>query len=87
MSYRLLDVKVEKVNLDTGRLVIKKKKAVGGNIKCPRDIFVLDPATLITSRSNQTIPFSEIKAGNRVTIDFVKIKDNKLLIKGISVLS
>lgn len=87
MSYRILDVKVEKVNLDTGKLVIKKKKAVGGSVKCPRDIFVLDTTTLITSSSNQTIPLSEIKAGNRVTIDFIKVKDNKLLVKGISVLN
>lgn len=87
MSYRLLDVKVAKVNLNAGKLVIKKKKTAGGGIKCPGDIFVLDTTTLITSRSNQTIPLSEIKVGKRVTIDFIKVKDNKLLVKGISVLN
>jgi len=87
MSYRILDVKVAKINLNAGKLVIKKKKSAGGSVNCPGDIFFLDTTTLITSNNNQTIPFSEIKVGKRVTIDFIKVKDSKLLVKGISVLN
>jgi len=34
-----------------------------------------------------TVMFLDIKVGNRVTVDFMKIKDREFLAKGISVLN
>ena len=85
MGYRILDVKVAKIDLGTNKLVTRKSKITAGNKRDLRNIFVLDTCTLITGSNNQTIPLSEIKVGNRVTIDFIKVPDNKLLAKGISV--
>lgn len=87
MGYRILDVKVAKVDLGVNKLVIKRKKVRAGKARCLKNIFVLDTSTLITNRNNQTVTLPKIKVGNRVTIDFIKAKDKKLLAKGISVLN
>jgi len=87
MGYRIFDVKVAKVDLGANKLVIKRKKVRGGKVRFLKNIFVIDASTLITANDNRTITLSEIKIGNRVTIDFLKTKDNKLLAKGISVLN
>jgi len=87
MAYRVFDVKVAKVDFDASKLVIKRKNARAGKARYLKNIFVIDASTLITANDNRTITLSEIKAGNRVTIDFLKTKDRKLLAKGISVLN
>ena len=87
MGYRIVDVKVVKVYLEANKLVIKRKKVKAGKPRYLKNVFVLDANTLITNRNNQTVTLSEIKVGNRVTIDFLKTQDKKLLAKGISVLS
>ncbi len=86
MGYRILDVKVAKVNLGANKLVIKRKKVRAGKARFLKNIFVADASTLITGKDNRTITLSEIKVGSRVTIDFMKTQDKKLLAKGISVL-
>ena len=87
MGYRILDVKVAKVDPERNKLVIKRKKVRAGKARYLKNIFVLDANTLITNRNNQTVTLSEIKVGSRVTIDFLKTQDKKLLAKGISVLN
>ncbi|PIP21106.1 MAG: hypothetical protein COX40_01150 [Candidatus Omnitrophica bacterium CG23_combo_of_CG06-09_8_20_14_all_40_11] len=86
MGYRILDVKVAKVDPERNKLVIKRKKVRAGKIKYLKNSFIVDASTLITANDNRTITLSEIKVGNRITIDFLKTKDKKLLAKGISVL-
>ena len=87
MSYRILDVKVAKVDPERNKLVIKRKKVRTGEVGVLKNIFVADAYTLVTGKDNRTITLSEIKVGNRVTIDFLKTQEKKLLAKGISVLS
>lgn len=87
MNYRILDVKVAKVDPERNKLVIKRKKVRAGKIMYLKNIFVVDASTLITANDNRTIALSEIKVGNRVTIDFLKAQDKKFLAKGISVLN
>jgi hypothetical protein len=85
MGYRILDVKVAKV--ESSRLVIKRKKIREGKVKYLKTVFIVDNCTLITGKDNRTVMLSDIKVGNRVTVDFMKIKDKKLLAKGISILN
>jgi len=87
MGYRILDVKVAKVDLGANKLVIKRKKVRAGKAGFLKNIFVVETSTLITDKDNRTITLSEIKVGSRITIDFMKTQDKKLLAKGISVLS
>ena len=87
MGYRIFDVKVAKVDLGVNKLVIKRNKVRGGKARYLKNVFVLDANTLITGKENKTVQLSEIKIGNRVTVDFLKSKDKKLLAKGISVLN
>jgi len=87
MAYRVFDVKVAKVDVGANKLVIKRKKLKEGKVKYLKTVFVVDNCTLITGKDNHTVILSDIKVGNRVTVDFMKMKDKKLLAKGISVLS
>jgi len=87
MAYRVFDVKVAKVNVGANKLVIKRKKAKEGKVRYLKTVFVMDNCTLITGKDNQTLTPSDIKVGNKVTIDFMKTKDRKLLAKGISILT
>lgn len=87
MGHRVLDVKVSKIDSERNKLVIKRKKVRTGKTRYLKNIFVVDAFTLITTNDNRTVTLSEIKVGNRVTIDFLKTQDKKLLAKGISVLN
>jgi hypothetical protein len=87
MGYRILDVKVTKIDPERNKLVIKRKKVRAGKARFLKNIFVADTSTLITGKDNRTITLSEIKVGSRITIDFMKTQDKKLLAKGISVLN
>jgi Cu/Ag efflux protein CusF len=87
MSYRVFDVKVAKVDVGANKLVIKRKKINEGKVEYLKTVFIVDNCTLITGKDNRTVMLSDIKVGNRVTVDFMKIKDRKLLAKGISVLN
>jgi len=87
MAYRILDVKVAKVDPERNKLVIKRKKVRAGKARYLKNVFVLDANTLITDKDNKTVTLSEIKVGNRVTIDFIKAQDKRLLAKGISILN
>ncbi|MFA5092455.1 MAG: hypothetical protein WC543_00710 [Candidatus Omnitrophota bacterium] len=87
MGYRILDVKVAKVNLGANKLVVKRKKASGSKTRFLENVFVLNINTLITSKENKTIQLSGIRVGSKVTIDFIKTQGKKLLAKGISILN
>jgi len=87
MAYRVFDVKVAKVDVGANKLVIKRKKVKEGKVKYLKTVFVIDNQTLITNKDNHTVRLLDIKVGNRITVDFMKTKDRKLLTKGISVLS
>jgi len=87
MGYRILDVKVAKIEPERNKLVIKRKKVGAGKARFIKSNFVIDGATLITDKDNHIIKLAQIKVNNRVTIDFIKTQDKKLLAKGISVLN
>jgi hypothetical protein len=87
MGYRILDVKVAKIEPERNKIVIKRKKVRSGKVRYLKNVFVLDANTLITNKDNQTVTLSKIRIGNRVTIDFIKAQDKKLLAKGVSILS
>jgi Cu/Ag efflux protein CusF len=87
MSYRVFDVKVAKVDVGANKLGIKRKKIKEGKVEYLKTPFIVDNHTLITGKDNRTVMLSDIKVGNRVTVDFMKIEDRKLLAKGISVLN
>ena len=87
MSYRVFDVKVAKVDVGVNKLVIKRKKIKESKVEYLKTVFIVDNCTLITGKDNRTVMLLDIKVGNRVTVDFVKIKDRKLLAKGISILN
>jgi len=87
MAHRIFDVKVAKVEIGANKLVIKRKKAKESKVRYLKTVFVMDSCTLITGKDNQTLTPSDIKVGNKVTIDFMKTKDRKLLAKGISILA
>jgi len=86
MAYRAIDVKVVKVDADRQRLVIKRKKARAGKVRCLKTVFIVDPNVLITDKDNHTILLSGVKVSSKVIVDFMKTKDKKLLVKGITVL-
>ena len=87
MDYRILDVKVAKIDPERNKLVIKRRKVRTDKVRFLKNNFVVDASTLITDKDNHTIKLVEIKVNNRVTIDFIKTQDKKLLAKGISVLN
>jgi hypothetical protein len=87
MGYRILDVKVVKIDPGRNKLVIKRKKVKTEKVGFLKNNFVADDATLITDKDNHTITLAQMKVNNRITIDFIKTKDKKLLAKGISVLN
>jgi hypothetical protein len=87
MAYRVFDVKVAKVDVGANKLVIKRKKIKEGKVKYLKTVFVVDSCTLITGKDNHKVILSDIKVTKRVTIDFMKTKDRKLLVKGISILN
>lgn len=87
MAYRALDVKVAKVDLYANRMVIRQDKIKTGRIEPIRTVFNVDINTIITNKYNRSLKLADIKVGKRVSVDFIKTKDKKLLIKGISVLN
>jgi hypothetical protein len=87
MGYRILDVKVAKIDPERNKLVIKRKKVRAGKVRFIKNIFVVDTSILVTDKDNRTITLDQIKINNRVTIDFIKTQDRNLLAKGINVLS
>ncbi len=87
MAYRALDVKVAKVDVYANRMVIRQNKIKTGKIGCIRTVFNVDTNTIITNKHNRSLKLADIKVGKRVSVDFIKTKDNKLLVKGISVLN
>ena len=86
MGYRILDVKVAKIDPERNKLVIKRRKIRAGKARFLNNNFVVDDATLITDKDNHAIKLAQIKINNRITIDFVKSPEKKFLAKGISIL-
>lgn len=86
MAYRIINTKVARVCCKVGKLVVKQNKLAASKLKFSQDIFMIDATTLITDKNNHTVPLSGVKVGSRVTIDFVRTENKKLLARGISVL-
>ena len=84
MAYRIFDVKVAKV--EASRLVIKRKRIKENKVKYLKTAFVVNNQTLITDKDNRTVTLLDITVGSRVTIDFIKTQDKKLLAKGVNAL-
>ena len=87
MAYRTLDVKVDKIDIYTNRMIIKQTRLKKGKTGRLKTTFKLDTNTIITSKDNHSIKLIDIKIGKRVSVDFIKTRDKKLLAKGISVLN
>jgi hypothetical protein len=87
MAHRALEVKVAKVNLGTLTLVIKRTKQKLGKIRYLKTVLKVDPLAVITGKDNRSLKVADIKVGDKVNVDFIKIEKRKLLAKGISILS
>ena len=87
MAHRALEVKVAKVNLGTLTLFIKRTKQKLGKIRYLKTVLKVDPLAVITGKDNRSLKIADIKVGDKVNVDFIKIERRKLLAKGISVLS
>lgn len=87
MAYRALDVKVAKIDLYANRMIIRQDKVKTGKVEPIRTVFNVDINTIITNKYNRSLKLADIKVGKRVSVDFIKTKDKKFLVKGISVLN
>ncbi len=87
MAYRTIDVKVDKVDIYTNKMVIKKTQIKSCKNSRLKTVFKLDNNTIITSKDNHFLKLADIKIGKRVSVDFIKTEDRKFLAKGISVLN
>lgn len=86
MAYRALGVRVAKVDVFSNRLVIRQNKLKTGK-GFYNTVFRVDTNTIITNKDNRSLKFTDIKVGNRISVDFIKTKDKKFLVKGISILN
>ena len=86
ISGRLLGVKVKSVDNNAERLVTEEIRVSGNRAKHIMTIFTIDSQTLIIGNGNKNASLREIKAGNKINIDFIKTQDKKLLAKGIALL-
>lgn len=86
MAFRVIDVKVVKVEAEFNRFVIRREKIRLGKRKIFKTLFRADPDAVITKR-NRPLLLSNIKRGDRVIIDFIKTNGKELLAKGINVLT
>lgn len=87
MAYRTLDVKVDKIDIYTNKMVIKKPCLKSQKNSRLKTVFKLDNNTIITGKDNHSLKLSDIKIGKRVSVDFIKTDDKKFLAKGIIVLN
>lgn len=87
MAYRVLDIKVIKVEADVNIFVVQRKKEKMGKSKYIKTVFKVDPHCLISDKDSFYLKLSDIKVGDRVNVDFIRTKDGELLAKGISVLN
>ena len=86
ISGRLLGVKVKSVDNNAERLVTEEIRVSGNRAKHIMTIFTIDSQTLTIGNGNKNASLREIKAGNKINIDFIKTQDKKLLAKGITIL-
>jgi len=86
ISDRLLEVKVKSVDNNAKRLVTEEIRVSGNRAKHIKTIFTADTQTLIIGKGNKTAGLCDIKAGNKINIDFIKTQDKKMLAKGITIL-
>jgi len=86
-SYRMIGVKISEINVFFRMVAVKQpvRKLDGKNVILKLN-FRVDPQAIITGKNNASLSFSDLKAGNKVIIDFVKISQTEKLIKGIRVL-
>ena len=87
MAYRITDAKVEKIDIAKNKLVIKARRLDTGEVRYLKTCFTIDNNTLITAKDNRSLILSDIKVGNKVTVDSMKMKNRKLLAKGICILN
>lgn len=87
MAYRAFDVKVVRVDAQSHRLVIQRNKVEKNETKHLKTIFKVDPYAVITDKDSCFLALSDIKVNDRLILDFIKTEDEKLFVKGISVLS
>jgi hypothetical protein len=94
MAHRIFDAKIIKADSDNNRLVVQRRRMdIAGTAKNSRIVFNVDSYAIITNKdSSFLMKMCDLRPGDRVNIDFVKMKDivgaedKSLLVKGINVM-
>ena len=81
---RIINVKIVKVNVLVR--AIEVDEAAVRRIKYIRREFSVDPGAVIATKDNKILSLSQVKPGNRVIIDFIKLDRGQQLVKGLTVL-
>lgn len=76
---RISNVSVLDVELATGKLTVWRKKHESGRVVDVLTTFFIVKHTQLKDVYGHIIPFSKIKPGSRVTVDYVKEKDGRFI--------
>jgi hypothetical protein len=87
MAYRVLEVKVTKVDPGASTLIIKRTKQKLSKPHYLKTVFKVDRLAVITGKDNRSLKLADIKVGDKINLDFMKTQERKLLAKGITVLN
>jgi len=82
---RISNVSVLAVELTTGRLTVWRKKHEPERMVDVLTTFFLAKDVQVKDAHGYIIPFSKIKPGSRVTIDYVKQEDGRFIASNIAV--
>lgn len=76
-----------KINHNTSTLVIKRANKRLEKIHYLKTVFKVDTLAVINGKGNRSLNLADIKVGDKASVDFIKTQEQKLLIKGVNVLS
>ena len=86
-SYRMIGVRIAEIDVSFRKVGIKQSvQQIDGKKILLKLYFQVDRQAIITGKDNAFLDLSDIKVGNKVIIDFVKIYQGEKLIKGIRIL-
>ena len=84
MVERLWSVEVFNIDITTGKLIVRRKKREADKITDVLTTFYVMKGTQIKDRAGKIIQLSELKAGDRITVDYIKENDGTLVAPMIS---
>ncbi|MCM8792519.1 MAG: hypothetical protein NC826_05215 [Candidatus Omnitrophica bacterium] len=82
---RISNVSVLDVELATGKLTVWRKKHEPGKVVDVLTTFFVAKHAQLKDVYGHIVPFSKIKPGTRVTVDYVKEKDGRFIASNIAV--